>query len=507
MKNAMRSASWTMCVVATAAAVGGLASEHSAAVFQDTRLRPSHMPAQAQHVIRQRLASVDLERFGQVRQRAQQGLVTGLALNLWDDAEFEALIDRTGRARAGYTLSGRLAGVRHGAATLVVNNDVVVGTVWTPTALYDIRMLHGLQVLREVDTASLPPLARPLVRGYPYNRRGASATVQPESDSDDGSVVELLVLWTARAVKRAGGIANIQALTDLGVAAANDAYARSGVRFRLSLVGAEQTDFPDLGSEPVEWYGDAAAAQAGRARGAVRRSLRHSRRRRRGSHQHCHGNAVWRLGELDAGTVARFRESGIQLRACGSPRLQHPRPRDRPQHGPSTRSLRRSNRRRLPLQPRLRQPARVRCRRARRHLLGDDHGISQPVRVRRTSTQRAHSVFLRAEQTLSRAGRRSAGRRREQHVRGRARPRQRRGQPQQGASHGSQLSPQLRRPRRRHRPRRYAKRGNLGVGWLPNAGIAGAGRRGLLPHRRAAHRHVADRDHRRHRYPRRAGQR
>ena len=30
---------------------------------------------------------------------------------------------------------------------------------------------------------------------------------------------------------------------------ANDAYARSGVRFRLSLVGAEQVDFPDLNDE------------------------------------------------------------------------------------------------------------------------------------------------------------------------------------------------------------------------------------------------------------------
>ena len=130
----------------------------------------------------------------------------------------------------------------------MVNGDVVVGTVWTPTALYDIRTVNGLQVLREVDVASLPPLAPPLARHLP-SRRSGMGTVRPQSDSDasdDGAVVELLVLWTARAAKKAGGVAGIRALIDLGVAAANDAYARSGVHFRLSLVGAEETDYPNF---------------------------------------------------------------------------------------------------------------------------------------------------------------------------------------------------------------------------------------------------------------------
>lgn len=120
---------------------------------------------------------------------------------------------------------------------MVVNGDVVAG------ALYDIRTVNGAQVLREVNMAALPPLAPPMVRPLPP--AGADAT-QPRSDQDDGSVVDVLVLWTARAAKKAGGEAAIRSLIDLGVAGANDAYARSGVRFRLSLVGAEQTDFPDL---------------------------------------------------------------------------------------------------------------------------------------------------------------------------------------------------------------------------------------------------------------------
>ena len=216
----------------------------AAPVFHETL--PSGAMTEAHHVVRQRVAGVDFQQFGEVHRRVRQGLPAGMTLNLWDDAQFDALMDRTARTSAEYSLSGRLAGVPHGTATLVVNGDVVVGTVWTPAGLYDIRTADGRQVLREVDVASLPPLAMPMVRDYSATRSGANVKAQSDDGLDDGSFVEVLVLWTERAAKKAGGVANITALIDLGVAAANDAYARGGVRFRLALAGAEQTDIPDL---------------------------------------------------------------------------------------------------------------------------------------------------------------------------------------------------------------------------------------------------------------------
>ena len=260
----MRETGWILCIAAAIAAVGGLAGERSVAVFYEVPQQlSSNGLASAEHVSRQRWAGADLEQFGEIRDRVRQGRPTGMALNLWEGAEFEALIDPTERTSEGYSLSGRLAGVQHGATTLVVNGDVVVGTVWTPTALYDIRTVDGLQVLREVDVSSLPPLAPPIVRAYPpqSGHAGDGEPVESEDGSDDGSVIEVLVLWTARAAKKAGGVAAIRALIDLGVAAANDAYARSGVHFRISLVGAEQTDVWDINEDltpPFEelatWY-------------------------------------------------------------------------------------------------------------------------------------------------------------------------------------------------------------------------------------------------------------
>lgn len=247
-----------VCVALGAfASSGALASERAGVVFHDVGARSGVVaPALEGPLVRQRLARADLGELGDIRARVADGASTRMILNLWDGAEFAALIERTTRTSAGYSLSGRVLGSSRGAATMVVNGDVVVGNLWTPSALYDIRTVDGVQVLREVDVAALPPLAAPRVRQYPRGKAHKVGQDRPKTTGeavDDGSVVDLVVLWTAAAEKRAGGVANIQALIDLGVASANDAYARGGVDFRLSLVATEQTDYPDLEGYRLTW--------------------------------------------------------------------------------------------------------------------------------------------------------------------------------------------------------------------------------------------------------------
>ena len=90
----------------------------------------------------------------------------GLRLNLFDDASFTVLVDRTAPTfSGGYSLSGRLADVEMGTATLVVTGDVVVGTVRTPEATYRIRPAgDGLHAVSQIDTARLPPPGEPSPR-------------------------------------------------------------------------------------------------------------------------------------------------------------------------------------------------------------------------------------------------------------------------------------------------------------------------------------------------------
>ena len=261
--------------VATVVAVGAEELDRGGALFGDAEPVPGPV-AMGPMALRQRWANVEIGRLDAVRGRVREGALAGLRLNMWPDAEFDAVFERMARTGDGYVLSGRLAAVRNGAATLVVNGDVVVGTVWTPRGVYDIRTVGDRQVVREVDVRTLPPLAEPAVRAYPRNatKAGAERAFNVEDGAaDDGSVVDILVLWTAAAAKRAGGRANINALINLSVALANDAYARSGVMFRLSLVGTEQTDFPDANltfSRAVSMYDDDQLAAYWNDLGAVR---------------------------------------------------------------------------------------------------------------------------------------------------------------------------------------------------------------------------------------------
>ena len=87
-----------------------------------------------------------------------------LTLNLFDDASFTGLVRSVAPTfSGGYSLSGPLPGVEMGTMTLVVNGDVVAGTVRTPEATYRIRPAGaGLHAVSEVDLSRLPPLGEPI---------------------------------------------------------------------------------------------------------------------------------------------------------------------------------------------------------------------------------------------------------------------------------------------------------------------------------------------------------
>ncbi len=89
-----------------------------------------------------------------------------LTLNLFDDASFTGLVESVAPTfSGGYSLAGPLAGVEMGTMTLVVNGDVVAGTVRTPEATYRIRPAGGgLHAVSEVDLSRLPPLGEPIPR-------------------------------------------------------------------------------------------------------------------------------------------------------------------------------------------------------------------------------------------------------------------------------------------------------------------------------------------------------
>ena len=173
-----------------------------------------------------------------------------LVLNLFESVVFTGIVEHVEPTSSGHALQGRLDGVGLGTFTMVVNGRVVIGTVRTPDAVYTIRTAAGgAYVVRQIDESSLPPLGEPL--------EGPLSTPEARSESDDvapddGSVIDVMVVYTPDAKHREGGRAAIEALIDLFVAETNQANANSGVTHRIRLVLREDVDYTEDGASLVD---------------------------------------------------------------------------------------------------------------------------------------------------------------------------------------------------------------------------------------------------------------
>ncbi len=136
-----------------------------------------------------------------------------------------------GQAWTGTVLSSPLS-----SATFVSNGSMVQGSIRTLDASYSIEPVgrDGLHVVRQVESAQLPPEMEPIVPD-PHDEQADLDLPQP----DDGSVFDVLVVYTPAARAEAGSDDAIRLRIALGVTEANTAYANSGVFPRLRLVGAE----------------------------------------------------------------------------------------------------------------------------------------------------------------------------------------------------------------------------------------------------------------------------
>ena len=171
-----------------------------------------------------------------------------LLLNVRDGARLDVVVERTSPTRWGYSLSGRVVGGSGGFATLVVHDEAVAGSIWTPDSAYELAYLGGgIHALRDVTNAPPVECGGALPSGFAAGGRGGPSAQQGGADAaDDGSVVDILVVWTPEAEEKHGGEPQTLSAIDMAVAYTNDAFERSGAFVSLSLVGAEKVDYLEV---------------------------------------------------------------------------------------------------------------------------------------------------------------------------------------------------------------------------------------------------------------------
>ena len=231
----------------------------SAGLFSKVEGEPP--PSTDVETLASRLVDID---FGQLAQVVESPVGTkdpvteeppkaqSLVLNLFDDVVFTGIVEHVEPTASGHTLWGSLDGVELGTMTMVVNGSIVVGTVRTLGGVYTIRTTgDGTYVIRQIDESSLPPPGEPLEPTLPPRDTRTEADDVPP---DDGSVIDVMVVYTPLAKRLEGGRAAIEALIDLLVAETNQAYGNSGVIHRIRLVLREEVDYVEDGDSGIDLH-------------------------------------------------------------------------------------------------------------------------------------------------------------------------------------------------------------------------------------------------------------
>ncbi len=170
-----------------------------------------------------------------------------LTLNLFDNATFTAVRDRLEALEGGgYAWSGHLEGIELSQVTLVVLDGVVSGSITLPGANYQIRPdANGFQIIQEINDAALPPdLHKPM----PTADTATADTLAPAAvQADDGSVIDVLILYTDAARSAAGSATAIQTLINQSIVQTNNAFSNSQVNTRLRLVYSGELAYTEAG--------------------------------------------------------------------------------------------------------------------------------------------------------------------------------------------------------------------------------------------------------------------
>jgi hypothetical protein len=169
-----------------------------------------------------------------------------LILNLFEDVTHTAVLERVdSNPGGGFTWLGHLQDVPWSQVTLVVHEGVMVGNVISPEGIFQVRYAgEGIHAVSEIDQSAFPPEMDPVpvvLEADEQDRATDSLAV------DDGSIIDVLVVYTDDARWAAGGTTPMRNLITLAVAETNTSYENSGIIQRLNLVHMAEVSYSETG--------------------------------------------------------------------------------------------------------------------------------------------------------------------------------------------------------------------------------------------------------------------
>lgn len=228
----------------------------SADLFHATILQGSVAPLSETYTVRSRTVTVAASVFGEPAPHPDRS-AAALSLELFDDLEVRAVRESVFMNSSG-SLSwiGAIENDPESTVILVSKADMTVGSIRFDGRLITLHYLgNGVHVLYEIDeTSSIYREDRPTeigIEDLPPIPEGTGGSLK-QTEADDGSLLDLMVVYTPAARAGAGGTVAIENLIDLGVTETNLSYANSFVTPRLRLVHTQEVAYTESGSSATD---------------------------------------------------------------------------------------------------------------------------------------------------------------------------------------------------------------------------------------------------------------
>lgn len=172
-----------------------------------------------------------------------------ITLNLFADERLVAVHQRTESLRAGgYGWVGTVEGDALSQVAIVVRKGIATGTILRRGKLYRIQPLKGdLHVIQELDLGAFPVSPNDGIEIPPAKRQADAEALADLPQADDGSVIDILVVYTPSARAAQGGTAAMENLIDLAVLETNTSYQNSAVTHQLRLVHTAEVNYTESG--------------------------------------------------------------------------------------------------------------------------------------------------------------------------------------------------------------------------------------------------------------------
>jgi hypothetical protein len=187
--------------------------------------------------------------------RDQRGQRPEFRLDLFGEVSLVAMIDSLTRSGDGRTVSwaGKFEGQPLSSVVISVTGLVAAGHFSTEDGgLYQMRFVSpGVFAVHDLDQSRFPVERQPIPVTLPEETQlsavAPAGQTEPGKDvaKDDGSIIDVLIVYTPAAQAAAGGQTQIETEIELAITLTNQGYANSGVTQRLRLVRKEPISYTE----------------------------------------------------------------------------------------------------------------------------------------------------------------------------------------------------------------------------------------------------------------------